>query len=115
MAKALCQSFVLIHFSQISYIKSTIFPNKSRNFNRISMKIYHYANLDELYNSGFECEMIGSAVQPQIHENGRSARHLFRSIRRFCSFSAKFFVRSVWTLKTFDRTDQELSNGMHLS
>ena len=78
------------------------------------MKINHYADLDELYNSGFECEKIESAVRPQIHENGRSARHLFRSIRRFRSFAAKFFVRSVWTQKTFDRTDQELSNGMHL-
>ena len=111
MAKALCQSFVLIHFSQISYIKSTIFPNKSRNFSRILMKINHYADLDGLYNSGFECEKIESAVRPQIHENGRSARHLFRSIRRFRSFAAKFF----WTQKTFDRADQELSNGMHLS
>ena len=75
MAKALCQSFVLIHFSQISYIKSTIFPNKSRIFSRILMKINHYADLDELYNSGFECEKIESAVRPQIHENGRSALH----------------------------------------
>ena len=56
--------------------------------------VYHSIALKKLYNFTFYCVKIGPSVRPQIHENGRSVRHLFRSIRRFCSFAAKCFVRN---------------------